>query len=65
MRKPEPKEYVIQPKGWKKRYKCHKNKGDHTFVVEYASICTWKWMGGDIFEHRVCTACGKKQFDIV
>lgn len=64
MRKPEPKEYVIQPKGWRKRYKCHKNKGDHTFVLEYATMPTW-YMAGKIFEYHVCTACGKKKFDVV
>lgn len=66
MRKPEPKEYPVQPRGWRKKYKCHKNKADHTFVVVYAWQLNWKtWNQGKIFEESVCTACGKKKIDIV
>jgi len=63
MKKPEPKEYVIQPKGWKKKYKCHKNKGDHTFVIEHAHKC--EWFRNSIFVEKKCSACGKKSIDLV
>lgn len=70
MKKREPKEYIIQPKGWKKRYKCHKLKADHNFVIVYANHCTWfildkfggKHPESNIFEYWECTACGKKHF---
>jgi hypothetical protein len=65
MKKPEPKEYVIQPKGWKKRYKCHKNKGDHTFVLDYAQKLAWyPSIEEKILVHYVCNACGKKSIEI-
>lgn len=65
MKKPEPKEYVFQPKGWKKKYKCHKNKADHTFVIDYAYKC--EWFGRDkinILTSYVCNACGKKSTEM-
>lgn len=71
MKKREPKEYVIQPKGWKKRYKCHKLKADHNYVVVYASIPSWYYIRNgkpieekNIFEYWECTACGKKHLSI-
>lgn len=67
MKKREPKEYVIQPKGWKKKYKCHKNKGEYTFIVTHASLsCLWL-IGGvpNIFEQHTCSACGKQKVYIV
>lgn len=59
MKKREPKEYVIQPKGWKKRYECHKNKGDHTYELIYAEEISFYRQG--ILEHYECSACGKKK----
>jgi hypothetical protein len=62
MKKPEPKEYVFQPKGWKKKYKCHKNKADHTFVVLHAH--RMEWFKGNLFIEKQCSACGKKSIDM-
>ena len=63
MRKREAKEYVIQPKGWRKRYKCHKNKGDHTYELVYAMQVSFFKQG--ILIDYVCTACGKKHVEFL
>jgi hypothetical protein len=61
MKKPEPKEYPVQPKGWRNKYKCHKNKGDHSLVLTHAYY--WNlWQPKTIFEDYVCTACAKKVY---
>ena len=65
MKKREPKEYVIQPKGWRKKYKCHKNKNDHTFDLVYAQHYNFIGWRNVIHEYYVCNACGKKSMKSV
>jgi len=60
-------EYPTTPGKWRKRYKCHKNKGDHTFVVEHASrIEGYKYLWGvkDLIVFLKCSACGKQDVEL-
>jgi len=51
---------------WRKRYKCKRNKGDHTYEIEYASMLPdWWWDNKNIMVYKECTACDKQDVEFV
>lgn len=64
MKKPEPKIHTYN--SWRKRYKCKRNKGDHTFEIVYASMLpNWWFDNKKIIVDKQCTACGKQAVEFV
>ncbi len=61
----------VPSKLWKKKYKCKKNKGDHTPVIDHITnkhwwnfkdgwvISSWRWGTTPYYVEWHCTGCGK------